>query len=198
MTTLKSDFSARSGNWRAPQTVHVELGQTEPLGLRSPVLFLWLPAVAVAAVHPRGRHRAPGPSWLIGMCGLWRRGFSLRHPSRNSQVFSDGSWWKKPCCHRGFACDTPQGSVSTGLTRQKPCEEYVDTSKDHPVWAQAKSSSGYLCRACYGKELSHHRLLLAETQRQVGEQESSTVKTREGFRYTPAGSRWCGGQPEVA
>lgn len=43
-----------------------------------------------------------------------------------------------------------------------------------------RTSTGYVCKACYGNGVSHHPLLFTETQ--VGEWESFIVKSREGFR----------------
>lgn len=50
--------------------------------------------------------------------------------------------------------------------------------KEHPM----KTCKGCLFRTCYSKGVGHHRMRLADTQRQAEEWESFMVGKREGFR----------------
>ena len=53
-----------------------------------------------------------------------------------------------------------------------------------------RTRRGYLFGACYSKEVSHHGLHLAETQRQAEEWGKFIMARREGFRYPLAGGCW--------
>lgn len=56
--------------------------------------------------------------------------------------------------------------------------------------SQMRASKGYLLRACYPQGVTTITCVLAETEKQAEDWESSTGKKREGFRCTVRGGWW--------